>query len=203
MVPPKVTGRPTSGGGPTGCESWPLPTARRPAPTSTAFLYEPWGFAVEDVDVPIHAWHGDADQGAPLALVQLGRRETGDTNGTLTVYPGEGHYLDGRPPPRNARVPHRLELTYGAHDATSPRSNRRRRAVHATQGHQHELVDMGRPPSRLVPWTVRLSCRGRPVIGSRGSWMMDSQTPGRRAANFRTHHESLVKVLDGSGGWQS
>ena len=47
---------------------------------------------MEDVDVPIHAWHGDADQGAPLALVQLVVEPA--PNATLTVYPGEGHYLD-------------------------------------------------------------------------------------------------------------
>ena len=60
--------------------------------TAHGVVDEPWGFAVEDVDVPIHAWHGDADQGAPLALVQLVVERA--PNGTLTVYPGEGHYLD-------------------------------------------------------------------------------------------------------------
>jgi pimeloyl-ACP methyl ester carboxylesterase len=57
-------------------------------------LYEPWGFAVEDVDAPIHGWHGDADHSAPLALVRLVIERV--PNGALTVFPGEGHYLDAR-----------------------------------------------------------------------------------------------------------
>ena len=49
------------------------------------------GFSVEEVVAPIHAWHGDADESAPLALVQLVIDRA--PNGVLTVYPGEGHYL--------------------------------------------------------------------------------------------------------------
>jgi pimeloyl-ACP methyl ester carboxylesterase len=54
-------------------------------------LYCPWGFSFEDVAVPIRAWHGDADDAAPLALVEeLVRRAP---EASLTVYPGEGHFL--------------------------------------------------------------------------------------------------------------
>jgi pimeloyl-ACP methyl ester carboxylesterase len=55
-------------------------------------IYEPWGFDPADVEVPIHAWHGDADTSAPLALVERLLART--PHGALTVYPGEAHYLD-------------------------------------------------------------------------------------------------------------
>jgi pimeloyl-ACP methyl ester carboxylesterase len=56
-----------------------------------AIDYSPWGFEVEQVDVPIYAWHGDADDAAPLALVKELTRRAPDAS--LTVYPGEGHFL--------------------------------------------------------------------------------------------------------------
>jgi pimeloyl-ACP methyl ester carboxylesterase len=53
--------------------------------------WSPWGFTVEDLAVPIRAWHGDADKLAPLAAVEELVRRAPDA--TLTVYPGEGHFL--------------------------------------------------------------------------------------------------------------
>jgi pimeloyl-ACP methyl ester carboxylesterase len=53
--------------------------------------FSPWGFEIEQEEVPIHAWHGDADEAAPLALVEELTRRAPDA--TLTVYPGEGHIL--------------------------------------------------------------------------------------------------------------
>jgi pimeloyl-ACP methyl ester carboxylesterase len=55
-------------------------------------LYEPWGFDPAEIEIPIHAWHGDADTSAPLALVE--RLVARVPHGELTVYPGEAHYLD-------------------------------------------------------------------------------------------------------------
>jgi pimeloyl-ACP methyl ester carboxylesterase len=58
-------------------------------------MYQPAGFAVEEVTVPIHAWYGDQDP-----LLALGHdlvRRVPSTQ--LTVYPGEGHFIhpDHRP----------------------------------------------------------------------------------------------------------
>lgn len=57
----------------------------------SAIEYAPCGFTIEQVDVPIHAWHGGADDEAPLALVEELVRRAPDAK--LTVYPGEGHFL--------------------------------------------------------------------------------------------------------------
>jgi pimeloyl-ACP methyl ester carboxylesterase len=51
----------------------------------------PWEFAPEDIATPVHAWHGDADQRAPVDAVRLVVKRL--PAGGLTVYPGEGHYL--------------------------------------------------------------------------------------------------------------
>lgn len=49
----------------------------------------PWGFAVADVEVPVHFWHGDADPFVPLAH---GRHQAALVRGsTLTVQPGQSH----------------------------------------------------------------------------------------------------------------
>jgi len=64
-----------------------------PIDTDGATLaYEPMGFNVEDVSVPVHAWYGDQD---PLlgAAQELVRRRPSTI---LTVYPGEGHFLEPR-----------------------------------------------------------------------------------------------------------
>jgi pimeloyl-ACP methyl ester carboxylesterase len=55
-------------------------------------IYEPWGFDPARMEVAVHAWHGDADTSAPLALVQ--RLVARLPNASLTIYPDEAHYLD-------------------------------------------------------------------------------------------------------------
>jgi pimeloyl-ACP methyl ester carboxylesterase len=51
----------------------------------------PWGFRLEDIQVPVHIWHGDADTSIPLVMAQyIADRIPGCR---LTVYPGEGHFL--------------------------------------------------------------------------------------------------------------
>jgi pimeloyl-ACP methyl ester carboxylesterase len=52
--------------------------------------YQPMGFAVEDVVVPVYAWYGDQD---PLlkAGEELVRRRPSTK---LTIYPGEGHFIN-------------------------------------------------------------------------------------------------------------
>ena len=56
-------------------------------------MYEPWGFGLADVSVPVHAWHGDLDD-IRLELVQ--RLLARAPNASVTVCPGEAHYLDSR-----------------------------------------------------------------------------------------------------------
>jgi pimeloyl-ACP methyl ester carboxylesterase len=52
----------------------------------------PWGFSPTDVRVPVQLWHGDRDEAAP---VDLARSVAGNIPGAhLTVYAGEGHFLD-------------------------------------------------------------------------------------------------------------
>lgn len=54
--------------------------------------YLPWGFPVSDVSVPVHAWHGGADDIAPLAAVEELARRLPDA--VTKVFAGEGHILD-------------------------------------------------------------------------------------------------------------
>jgi pimeloyl-ACP methyl ester carboxylesterase len=51
--------------------------------------YQPVGFRVEDITVPVHAWYGDQDS-LLNAGEELSRRRP---ETTLTVYPGEGHFI--------------------------------------------------------------------------------------------------------------
>jgi pimeloyl-ACP methyl ester carboxylesterase len=52
-------------------------------------FWRPWGFALRDVRVPTHFWHGDADHIVPLAH---GRHMASLVPGAqLTVRPGESH----------------------------------------------------------------------------------------------------------------
>jgi pimeloyl-ACP methyl ester carboxylesterase len=55
-----------------------------------ALVSRPWGFAPEEISLPIYLWHGDADRNAPLAMgVQLAAALR---NSHLQVVPGEGHF---------------------------------------------------------------------------------------------------------------
>ena len=54
-------------------------------------LAAPWGFGASDVRLPVHFWHGDADNTAPLQqLLRLAAQIAGST---VTVCPGEGHMV--------------------------------------------------------------------------------------------------------------
>lgn len=51
----------------------------------------PWGFPVEKIRVPVHLWHGDRDDTAPLAHARALAAVI--PNAELTVCPGEGHMV--------------------------------------------------------------------------------------------------------------
>jgi pimeloyl-ACP methyl ester carboxylesterase len=54
-------------------------------------LARPWGFALEDIKVPVQLWHGDEDAVIPL---HHGRYLASVIPGaSLRVCPGEGHML--------------------------------------------------------------------------------------------------------------
>ena len=52
----------------------------------------PWGFTPAEVTVPVQLWHGDRDDAAPLAVARFLAEQLPQAR--LTVYEGEGHYLD-------------------------------------------------------------------------------------------------------------
>jgi len=56
--------------------------------------FGPWGFELAGVGRPVHMWHGDADDMAPLTVARHVAGQLPDAR--LTVYPGEGHVLDER-----------------------------------------------------------------------------------------------------------
>ena len=51
----------------------------------------PWGFALQDIAIPVALWHGDADINSPLAAATYLSRTI--PNASLTVFPDEGHFL--------------------------------------------------------------------------------------------------------------
>jgi pimeloyl-ACP methyl ester carboxylesterase len=50
---------------------------------------KPWGFALEDIRVPVLLWHGSEDRNAPLSMAKEMERRIPDC--TPTYYEGEGH----------------------------------------------------------------------------------------------------------------
>ena len=54
-------------------------------------LTRPWGFRLQDIAIPVTVWHGDADVNSPLANGSYLSHTIPDA--TLTVLPGEGHFL--------------------------------------------------------------------------------------------------------------
>ena len=51
----------------------------------------PWGFALEEIRVPFHVWHGELDVDAPISM---GRTMAGKIPGChAAICPGEGHLL--------------------------------------------------------------------------------------------------------------
>jgi pimeloyl-ACP methyl ester carboxylesterase len=54
-------------------------------------LAKPWGFALEDIDVPVHLWHGDAD---PVIPIRHSRYLAAHISASeLHVCQNEGHLL--------------------------------------------------------------------------------------------------------------
>jgi pimeloyl-ACP methyl ester carboxylesterase len=72
--------------------------ARQASPTSAmagaqdfALFARDWGFRLEDIRVPTHVWHGDADRNVPFAH---GRLQAESISGAqFHAFPGEGHLL--------------------------------------------------------------------------------------------------------------
>jgi pimeloyl-ACP methyl ester carboxylesterase len=54
-------------------------------------LASPWEFAPEDIGIPVHFWHGDADKMAALSDAQAIAQRMPSAN--FTVVPGAGHLL--------------------------------------------------------------------------------------------------------------
>jgi len=59
------------------------------AVTDYALLARPWHLALEEIQIPVHCWHGTVDNLVPLehTTAMLERLP----NATLTTWPGEGH----------------------------------------------------------------------------------------------------------------
>ena len=73
-----------------------LREAVRPGPAGYArdtmlLVAEPWGFAAEEIAVPVHVWHGDLDAMVPLAVADYFLRVI--PNATAHIFPGEAHLL--------------------------------------------------------------------------------------------------------------
>ena len=56
-----------------------------------AMLVRPWGFRLEDIRIPVHIWHGEADLNDPLQCAEYSRDTIPKTRAKF--YPGEGHFL--------------------------------------------------------------------------------------------------------------
>ena len=50
---------------------------------------DPWGFALEEIEVPVHIWEGSDDRTGPPGYRAFLQRHI--THATVTVVPGEGH----------------------------------------------------------------------------------------------------------------
>lgn len=66
-------------------------TAARAAAQDFALFTRPWGFRLEDIQAPVHVWHGDRDVNVPLSH---GRGQADRIpNAKLHLCPDEGHLL--------------------------------------------------------------------------------------------------------------
>ena len=57
----------------------------------TLMFVQPWGFAFEEIEVPVLLWHGDQDLNVPLSHAQEFERRIPHCG--ARYYPGEGHLL--------------------------------------------------------------------------------------------------------------
>jgi pimeloyl-ACP methyl ester carboxylesterase len=66
-------------------------TTARAAAQDMALIVRDWGFRLDEISVPVHVWHGDADRNVPLAH---GRYQAATIPGAVFhECPGEGHLL--------------------------------------------------------------------------------------------------------------
>ena len=54
-------------------------------------FFAPWGFAPEEIRVPVQIWHGDADEAVSPVVAEFFARTIPDSE--LRMVPGEGHLL--------------------------------------------------------------------------------------------------------------
>ncbi len=63
----------------------------RGAAWELAMHSRPWGFRLQDIQMEVHLWQGEADANVPVAM---GRHQAGAIpNCRATFYPGEGHFM--------------------------------------------------------------------------------------------------------------
>jgi len=67
------------------------PAVARTAVQDMALGYRDWEFRVEDIEVPVHIWHGGLDRNVPISHGRLMAKMI--PNATLHECPGEGHWL--------------------------------------------------------------------------------------------------------------
>jgi pimeloyl-ACP methyl ester carboxylesterase len=66
-------------------------TAAQAAAQDFVLFVRDWGFRLQDIQVPVHVWHGDADKNVPFAQGEfVARRIPG---AEFHPCPGEGHLL--------------------------------------------------------------------------------------------------------------
>jgi pimeloyl-ACP methyl ester carboxylesterase len=49
----------------------------------------PWDFRLEEISMPVHLWHGEADRNAPVAMGRFVAQSIPDCHAHF--YPNEGH----------------------------------------------------------------------------------------------------------------
>ena len=55
--------------------------------------YRPWGFALEDVRVPVRAWHGTRDEAVPVELLRRALSRVPDADVTVSGSPGSATFV--------------------------------------------------------------------------------------------------------------
>lgn len=56
-----------------------------------AIVFRDWGFSIEDIEVPVHFWHGDSDRNVPISHAYYQAEDI--PCATVHDCPGEGHWL--------------------------------------------------------------------------------------------------------------
>jgi pimeloyl-ACP methyl ester carboxylesterase len=56
-----------------------------------AMLVRPWGFRLEDIRIPVHVWHGDADVNNPLQCAEYSIATIPNTK--AVILPNQGHFF--------------------------------------------------------------------------------------------------------------